>query len=358
MLVSFIELVYLFFISTSTLFILRKVAKKVGLVDKPNIRKQHQGDIPLVGGIAICVCITFFLFSNPTIIPNIGIFTVCLISLVIVGAIDDKLDISFKIRFVTQAGISVVMMSVGKVELLTLGNILGFGEITLGAFGYIVTILAVVGAINAFNMIDGVDGLLGGISIISFGSLGIMLLLDGQKDLSYLCLVLVVIIVPYLCFNLGILGIKRKVFMGDAGSMLIGFTIIWLLLLSSQNGKAPPLRPVTALWLIAIPLMDMASIMIRRVRRGVSPFKPDREHLHHVCQKLGLTTTQTALIIFSFAIFCATYGIVGELLNISEPLMFYTFIVLFFIYNLVLKYICKKTEVKKNYKSKNVHANL
>ena len=97
---------------------------------------------------------------------------------------------------------------------------------------------------------------------------------------SCLYVVFIVAIIPYILMNLGILGRERKVFMGDAGSMMIGFTVIWLLLGASQDPSGSLMRPITALWLIAVPLMDMAAIMFRRVRRGVSPFKPDREHLH------------------------------------------------------------------------------
>lgn len=139
--------------------------------------------------------------------------------------------------------------------------------------------------------------------------------------------------------NLGFFGRKRRVFMGDAGSMLIGFTVIWLLLLASQNGTKPPLRPVTALWLIAVPLMDMAAIMIRRVRRGDSPFKPDREHLHHIFQRLGLTPHQTLGVICFIACCYAGVGIYGEVANIPEYVMFVLFILCFIVYSLLLNYV-------------------
>ncbi|WP_435248261.1 UDP-N-acetylglucosamine--undecaprenyl-phosphate N-acetylglucosaminephosphotransferase [Vibrio sp. nBUS_14] len=337
MLIPFLDLSFLFFFSLATIFLLRKFAKKIGLVDKPNARKLHNGAVPLIGGISICISILYFLLNNPNILPNTPLYAACLIILVGVGALDDKFDISFKLRFVIQAALSIAMMVIGGIELNTIGDILGSGEVvTLGWFGYLVTVLAVVGAINAFNMVDGIDGLLGGLSIVTFGGLGIMLNHDGQHNLAYICLVLIVIIVPYILLNLGAFGRKRKVFMGDAGSMLIGFTVIWLLLLSSQNGSAPPLRPVTALWLIALPLMDMMAIMIRRARRGDSPFKPDREHLHHIFQRLGLSSTQTLIVICSIATTYAGIGIYAEMIGISEYVMFYLFIIFFIIYLLLL----------------------
>jgi len=344
MLIPFIDLAFLFFFSLTTIFVLRKTARTVGLVDKPNERKLHTGAVPLVGGISICISLLYFLFNNPNIIPHAPLYGACIIVLVTVGALDDKFDISFKIRFAVQALLSVAMMVLGDIELATIGDMVGTGEIiTLGWFGYIVTILAVIGAINAFNMVDGIDGLLGGLSIVTFGGLGIMLAYDGQSNIAYLCLVMIVIMLPYIMLNLGLFGRRRKVFMGDAGSMLIGFTVIWFLLLSSQNGTNPPLRPVTALWLIAIPLMDMAAIMIRRVRRGDSPFKPDREHLHHIFQRIGFSSTNTLLAICGLASTFAAIGILSEIYAVSEYIMFYLFLGCFAIYSYLLANLGKST---------------
>lgn len=323
---------------------MRKVAQQIGLVDKPNARKLHNGAIPLVGGISICISLLYFLFNNPALLPHTSLYATSILILVGIGVLDDKFDLSFKLRFAVQAGLSVAMMIIGGIELNTIGDVFGTGDIiTLGWFGYFVTILAVIGAINAFNMVDGIDGLLGGLSIVTFGGLGIMLAHDGQQSLAYICLVMVVTIIPYILLNLGAFGRRRKVFMGDAGSMLIGFTVIWLLLLSSQNGTAPPLRPITALWLIAVPLMDMAAIMIRRIRRGDSPFKPDREHLHHIFQRIGLSSTQTLIAICSIAALYAGIGIYAEIVNIPEYIMLYAFLTCFGIYLTLLNNVWKLT---------------
>lgn len=351
MLIPFLDLAFLFFFSLAALFLLRKVAKAVGLVDKPNARKLHNGAIPLVGGISICLSLLYFIFNNPDIIPHAPLYAGCILILVIVGALDDKYDISFKLRFAIQGALSVAMMTLGNIELHTIGNAFGTGTITFGWLGYVITIFAVVGAINAFNMVDGIDGLLGGLSIVTFGGLGIMLAHDGQMNIAYLCLVMVTIMLPYILLNLGVFGRARKVFMGDAGSMLIGFTVIWFLLLSSQNGKNSPLQPVTALWLIAVPLMDMAAIMIRRIRRGDSPFKPDREHLHHIFQRLGLSSTQTLIVICLIAAAFAGVGIYAEMSGVPEYVMFYAFIACFIIY---LSVLCNIWKITSYLRSKNM----
>ncbi|WEM41551.1 UDP-N-acetylglucosamine--undecaprenyl-phosphate N-acetylglucosaminephosphotransferase [Photobacterium sp. DA100] len=339
----FADFFFVFFSSLTALFLLRRFAKRIGLVDKPNARKHHEGSVPLVGGIAICICLAQFLYYKPEVLNDSGLYIFCIVTLTVVGALDDKFDVDFKVRMLLQGALSICMIYFAGLELNTLGNLMGFGHIKLGTLGYVITIIAVIGAINAFNMVDGIDGLLGGLSIVTFGGLAYILHFDGKPSLAYVLLIIIVAIIPYILLNLGAFGRKRKVFMGDAGSMLIGFTVIWMLLLASQGGTRPPLRPVTALWLIAVPLMDMAAIMIRRIRRGDSPFKPDREHLHHIFQRLGLNSVQTLITICTIATGFAVFGIYGEMVNIPEYIMFWSFIFCFILYLLILSNIWKIT---------------
>ncbi|MBZ2192810.1 UDP-N-acetylglucosamine--undecaprenyl-phosphate N-acetylglucosaminephosphotransferase [Pseudoalteromonas arctica] len=336
----FIDLIFTFFIAFAVLFLMRKVARKIGLVDKPSGRKMHTGNIPLVGGVAICINIVNYIYTHPDMINHSNLFMLCICALTIVGALDDLLDLSVKIRMGVQVIISFAMIHYSGVNLHTLGDMFGFGNIELGYVGVIITIFAVIGCINAFNMVDGIDGLLGGLGIVTFASLGILLNLVDEQSLSYLCLLLVICMLPYIIMNLGLIGHKRKVFMGDAGSMMIGFIVIWLLIGASQTQGNAMIRPVTALWLIAVPLMDMAAIMIRRMKQGKSPFKPDREHLHHICQRLGCSSTQTLILICSVAIIFAGVGIIGEIFAIPEFLMFYSFIIVFAVYLSILINYC------------------
>ena len=314
------------------LFILRKAARKVGLVDRPSARKQHKGLIPLIGGISVCLILVQYLYYKPDTLEHSDLYVVCICLLTFVGAVDDRFNICFKIRFAVQALLSIFMMYFANIKLLSLGDMFGIGQIDLGWLGYVVTVLAVVGAINAYNMIDGIDGLLGGLSIVTFASIGIVLYFGGRLSTAYFCLVICIAILPYILFNLGAFGKTRKVFMGDAGSMLIGFSVIWLLLVATQTETQPPLRPVTALWLIGVPLMDMTAVMIRRIRQGGSPFKPDRQHLHHICQRAGLNSARTLIGICTLAVIFALVGIIGEVYQVPEFVMFSSFVLCFFIY--------------------------
>lgn len=318
--------------AASTLYFIRPLAEKIGLVDKPNYRKHHQGAIPLIGGISLFVGIfCFYLMQWEQMrLPWLYLFSILV--LLVIGVVDDRYDISPFIRAGIQAVLAILMIDLGGIYLDHLGQILGPFQLTLGSIGLIITVLATIGIINAFNMIDGIDGLLGGLSSVSFAAIGILLYRDGQMDLAYWSFGLIIAILPYLIFNLGIpFGQKFKVFMGDAGSTLIGFTIIWILLLSTQ-GKGHPMNPVTALWVIAIPLIDMVVIVYRRVRKGKSPFRPDRLHIHHLIVRAGLTSRQAFLVITVMAAICAAIGILGEIYYVNEWLMFVAFIVLFFLY--------------------------
>lgn len=332
-------------LSFTGLFFFRKVAKKVGLIDKPTQRKTHKDSVPLVGGLSIFTTITIYALVNLSMIEGLRTYLICSAILVTVSALDDKYDINPWVRLFIQAAISIYLVWSTNLYMHDLGNLFGTGPIKLSIiFGGVITMLGIIGAINAFNMVDGIDGLLGGLAIMSFAALAYLFAATHTTELMTLCFVFIAATLPYVLLNLGIpFGCKFKVFMGDAGSVFFGFTLIWLLLNASQNYDSISIRPVTALWVIALPLMDMVAIMIRRIRKGVSPLKPDREHIHHIFQRFGFSTVATLFILCSIAGLFAAFGIWGQLNAIPEHVMFVAFLVIFFIYYLTLSNIWKVT---------------
>ena len=143
-------------------------------------------------------------------------------------------------------------------------------------------------------------------------------------------------VVAFLFFNFGTFKQGRyKIFMGDAGSMLMGLTVIWLITYSTKTSE-PIMRPITAVWLIAIPLMDMFSVMFRRVKSGVSPLKASRDHLHHLFLANGFSNMQTTtLIALISGAFCIA-GLAMEFAKVSESLMATLFIIAFVVYNVLV----------------------
>ncbi|GAA4876954.1 UDP-N-acetylglucosamine--undecaprenyl-phosphate N-acetylglucosaminephosphotransferase [Ferrimonas pelagia] len=336
-----IPLLFAFFASYSFIRLGKPLAVKVGLVDKPGGRKTHKGAIPLIGGIAIFLAVlSSALLFFPTSM-TLRMYLLSAILMLFIGVLDDRYDLKVSYRLFAQA-IAASMMIFGAGEYLSdLGNLLGFGVVHLGWFGPVITLIAVIGAINAFNMVDGIDGLAGMLSIVSFSAIAILMAIAGNQWFM-LPLLFIAAIGAYLMFNLGWpVGKLRKIFMGDAGSMVIGLTIVWLLVLGSQSGSDEEVAfsPVIALWLIAVPLMDMAAIMYRRKKKGQSPFKPDRDHLHHIFMRAGLNPRQALGYITAIAILFAGIGIAGHLLAIPEYLMLAGFVALFTVYAWAIQHI-------------------
>lgn len=342
--ILFFPAVLIFFSSFLSLLFFRKVAKVINLVDVPTSRKAHQGEVPLVGGLSIFIVVLGFLMITPTAI-SAPIYVLCALILLIMGVIDDYLDLSFKVRLFGQLLVTLIMMYGADLYLHALHNVLIPGEINLGLFGPILTVIVVVGAINSFNMIDGIDGLLGCMSIVTFASMALLFYLSSAIDSSLLCIVVVIATLPYIFMNLGVpLGQKFKIFMGDAGSTVIGFTVVWMLLEGSQ-GEVVSFSPVTGLWVAAIPIMDAVSTIIRRLKKGQSPFKPDREHLHHILQRLGFGPKETLLVIIVAACSFAFVGIVGDILGVPEYMMLYGFIFCQLVYHVIMTRIWRVTVI-------------
>ena len=203
--------------------------------------------------------------------------------------------------------------------------------------------IAIITGINAVNMADGIHGLAGGNSLITF--LAILFLSVGSisnQDLwitLLFCSVLPVFLIHNLCLGI---SERKRVFMGDAGSMLIGLTIAWLLLDLSQ-GEDRAFAPVTALWLFAVPLIEMTTAILRRLTSGKSPFKADLYHSHHLLHRLGIREKNILILILLITLLMVVIGILGEQYGVAEWVMFIGFLLVFgiyiFSYAIVLKSI-------------------
>lgn len=318
----------------------KPIALRLGLVDKPCARKQHDGHIPLVGGIAVFLGV---LLASMVWLPQSREFNLYLTAsaiMVFIGAVDDRHNLSVRSRLVGQMLVASIMIFGAGIYIKDLGNLFGYGNVHIGLFGIPFTYLAVLGAINAYNMIDGIDGLVGTMSIITLGFLAALFLLaDGGSHAGYLSLIVAVAIIPFLLFNL--FGKPegsrlRKIFMGDAGSMFVGFTVVWLLAEGSQ-GPDPVFKPVLALWIIAIPLMDMTAVMIRRWCKGQSPFMADRDHLHHIAMRNGCSPRRSLTLIAVCALSLAAVGAVCALFKVPSWIMFLSFLGTFCVYVALLQ---------------------
>ncbi|MEG3767223.1 UDP-N-acetylglucosamine--undecaprenyl-phosphate N-acetylglucosaminephosphotransferase [Alteromonas sp. 14N.309.X.WAT.G.H12] len=330
-----------FFVALILLIVMTPLAHQFGLVDQPSYRKRHAGMVPLTGGVAIFMAVLVASVVTDVWMKNNPLFFTASAFIVLLGMLDDRFQLSAKGRLMCQFGVAAIMAWSAQNYITSLGDIFGFGDTYLGLAGYFFTIVCVVGVINAFNMIDGIDGLAGGMSLIVLLTVVGILVATGNGAAIMEPLIIVAAIVPFLAFNLSWKGFKgNKIFMGDAGSMFVGLTIVWLLVDHTQ-GESAAFRPITAVWLIGLPLMDMAAIMYRRARKGQSVLRPDRKHLHNIFMRAGLSSRQALIAILLLGMCYCGVGILGEVYQVPEYIMFWSFIVLLFVYSFVIQNVWK-----------------
>ncbi|MCA1606270.1 MAG: undecaprenyl/decaprenyl-phosphate alpha-N-acetylglucosaminyl 1-phosphate transferase, partial [Acidobacteria bacterium] len=175
-----------------------------------------------------------------------------------------------------------------------------------------------VGIINAINLSDGVDGLAGTLTVLTLLALIVMASLAGRYELFQISICLASAMTAFLLFNLP--GARRRsgrVFLGDAGSTLLGYLLACLLIASSQ-GDNRAFTPTIALWLVALPLGDTIAVGVRRLARGRSPFHADRTHLHHLALSAGLSQRQTLFLLSAMSMFYIIIGLLGWLFHVSD----------------------------------------
>ena len=322
------------FLTVMTIFCLIPMAKKIGLVDKPGGRKKHLGEIPLIGGISIFLVLGTFAiftsyFSNDWKLV-LGVSSI----LIIIGLIDDLWDIRPLYKLIAQTIAALLLMLSTGDFIQTIAHLPDGNTINIYELGYFLTLFAIVGLINAFNMMDGIDGLAAMQAIISiiltFTS---MYFLNIKFSSDFFVIFLLGALIGFLVANLNILP-KTKVFLGDAGSMMLGLFIAWMLISYTQTSNKYGLPPSLALYVVAIPVADTLAISFRRILSKRSPFHPDRKHLHHICLRLGLSPIHSLAIIciFSFSIYVigiVTYLMFGEIISI---ILFFAMIVLYYIF--------------------------
>lgn len=316
------------------------VADRLGIMDSPGGHKQHEASTPFVGGfgiVAVLVVVDYLVDRSLITTGAValkGVLTGA-VAIFCIGLADDIWHFSFKSRLLVQAVVALSAIILGGMELHSLGELWPGEGVDLGAMAIPLTVIATIGLINAVNMIDGIDGLSGS---VSFASLALMAAIAQQQQNGAAVLLLAVMggVGGFLVYNLRYPGNRRaRVFLGDNGSMLLGFVLAWLFISLSQ-GTQPMMTPVTALWLFALPLMDTVGVMLRRLWLGKSPFRADRSHLHHLFLRAGYRVPDIVSLAFLMQIVMGAIGIAGLLLGAPEYLMFWLFLLAFAFYLLLV----------------------
>ena len=258
---------------------------------------------------------------------------ICALFIMIFMIFDDYLTIKAIYRLMFQFFIAGLMIVMSGEYLYQIGNIFGIGEIKLGIFAIPFTIFCVVGLMNAFNMIDGLNGICASLALIP------LMYVTFLGKFSYGLLVPIGAIIGFLAYNLGFLGKKRGVFLGDSGSNMLGFAVAFICIEYSQNVNHPSyINPVTALWLVAIPLIDCVAVMISRALNGIMPFRSGRDHLHHKLLDLGFKPKKILIIFIATSALLALVGFAIEInFQNKEYISFFAFAALAFFYYLITK---------------------
>ena len=218
------------------------------------------------------------------------------------------------------------MIGLTGIHIHTLGHLFGH-EFELGLLGIPMTLIAVIGLLNAFNMMDGIDGLAGMLALVSVGAISVYQGISHWQSVTVL-LLLAAALAPYLALNLGLIG--RKIFLGDAGSMVVGYLLAWMLIKLSQDSQ-PRLSTVDVLWCVALPVLDTLAVMVRRMREGKSPFKPDRGHIHHLLLNAGLSHRATLIALVSLAVMLAATGSLTRTLTPGSNLLAFSALTLIYV---------------------------
>jgi len=305
------------------------LSKRLGFVDKPNGRKRHLEPTPLSGGIVIflAICLTNLFFEATS-----WSFLAWLALVLIIGVLDDICDVSYRIRLASHLVVVIGITFTEGLLVNSIGSIFG-GDVVdfFGPIAIVFTAIGVIGAINVVNMSDGVDGLLGSLLL---ASLIVLFLFGFQSPESEMpvshgsVVVLMGAMIAFISLNCRFFGLKRAcVFMGDAGSTVLGFYLVYLLIAFSQGSEAV-ISPVLAGWILGLPLLDGSAVIASRLLDRKAPFHPDRRHLHHLLLDSGRSVNETVVIMVSLHVVLIVVASVGFIIfgSAVEIVLFWGFV--------------------------------
>jgi len=312
----FINAAFLLSVGTGWVIIPRivMISKKKRLFDELSARKSHTGMVPRLGGASFFptflfaftltmgmryifgynVADDYFMDSLRELMFLLAGSTV----LFCVGMADDLTGVGYKGKFLAQT-LSAVLICCSGVEITSLDGLLGIYEIPYWV-GVVLTVLVIVLLANAYNLIDGIDGLCSGLSLLALLTFGLWFIVHGIYVYAMMAMAMAGVVLVFFFYN--VLGKRLKVFMGDTGSLLLGYLIAFLgLKFYSLNVSGEFFRinaaPAVFLGVVSIPVFDVVRVFCARMAAGLSPFYPDRRHIHHKLLRIGLTHLQSAMVI-------------------------------------------------------------
>ena len=335
MILFFSKLLAVIIVEIFFILFFNKLAKVFDLLDYPDSRKRHQGNIPLIGGICIFATLIFIYFIIRTTFQLKIILISCFIILV-VGLYDDKFKLGITERFFFQIIACLIVVGFG-VRIYDIGQFDGY-IIGFGGFGILLSFITIIAYTNAINFVDGLDGLAAGFVLNCLFSIIIFSYFEENSNNLELLLLISATVSVFLLANFGLF--LPKIFLGDSGSTSLGFLISCLLVYYTLPDNRY-FHPVLALWCAPLPTFDFLTVFFRRAFKKINPFKPDRRHLHYLMlsKKYSGNYVSFFLVFTSFLLSFLgffVYYIRDSVYSISF------FVFMFFIYFLFSLYVGKK----------------
>ncbi len=289
---AFFAFIVAMFISMLLIPPLMRSAQRYAFIDLPSARKVHNVPIPRIGGLAMVAgAVTPILLWVDTG-PRVMGFLWGVAIILAFGLWDDRKPLDYRLKFLGQLGAVLIAVFYGGI-VIRFAPFCGFEPIPESA-SIALTIFALLGVTNAINLSDGLDGLAGGTTLLSIGALSLLAFLAHDSELLILSMAVMGAIIGFLRYN----TYPAQVFMGDAGSQFLGFSAGVLVIILTQQSN-PVLSPSMPLLLLGLPLIDTFLVMGQRLLERRSPFKPDRNHIHHKLLKLGLDHYESVIVIYT-----------------------------------------------------------
>lgn len=311
------------------------VAQARHLFDEPNGRTSHKNATPTLGGVAIfsAVMISMLVFFDFNSFPDMQYVMAGSIILFFIGIKDDILSISPWKKLYGQIAASLIVIILGNIRFTSLHGFLNITFIPYWASVFL-TLFVMIAIINCFNLIDGIDGLASGIGIISSLTFGVWFALIKDWEYVAICMALMGALLAFFYFN--VWGRKNKIFMGDTGSLLLGFFMAILVIhfneLNIYNDSAYKVAgaPAVSFGILIIPLYDTLRIFVARTMSNKSPFSPDKGHVHHRLLKLGNSHLRATLILMTVNV-----GFIAVVFSFHELPMEPLFVIIFLLATLL-----------------------
>ena len=299
-----------------------RIAKAKGLVVRPNKRMSHTGEVPNIGGLNICFSfiLTYLLFEYDQLSQS-QFFLIGLFAIMAVGFIDDVLVLTPLTKLLGETLAGIALVGFADLRITHLHGIFGIEQISIIP-SYAISLFILIAIINAVNLIDGIDGLASGLGILYCLFFAVYFGLAGETSWSILGICMIGALAVFFIYN--VFGHREKIFMGDSGSLLLGYLLtafVFRFCEINAYHEVPEwlhmnAAPAVAICVLTIPIFDTIRVSLTRIKHHRSPFQPDKNHIHHLLLRTGLNHIQTTCVLLSVSVLFIGLAILGRNWNI------------------------------------------